>query len=398
MAGTGGSGFTVTLDDFQGAAVVVGQADFLGTAPDQGGAARANTLHNPFGAPLVANGRLFIADSGNHRVLAFNALPTENNASADFVLGQPDFQTSTPDTTRSGMNRPWSVATADGKMLVVDSGNNRVLIYDAVPTDGSALPDLVLGQPNFDTTGDACAADGLAGPASATVTPQGKLIVTDSSHNRVLVWQELPTQNGQEPDLVLGQADMLHCASNDDDQNGTDDGDPSARTLHGPIGVWADETRLVVADYVNHRVLVWTTFPNASFQPADLVLGQSSFTHNARNDDDQDGTADAGPTARTMYLPAFVHSNGAQLVVADSNNNRTLIWNGFPTASFQPADTVLGQSSFTRNAANDDNQDGTPDANASARTQKLPIGALFDQSKLLIADFGNNRLLVYQSE
>lgn len=398
MAGTGGSSFPLVFSDFQGAALVVGQADFLGTAPDQGRSAGANTLHSPFGAPVVAEGQLFVADSANHRVLGFLALPTVNDASADFVLGQPDFRTTTPNTTRGGMNRPWSVATAEGKLIVVDFGNNRLLIYDAIPTDGSALPAVVVGQPDFEAAELGCTADRLVGPAAASVTPTGKLIVTDSSHNRVLIWNALPTTDGQPADLVLGQSDMVHCASNDDNQDGTDDGAPTARTLHGPIGAWADDGQLVVADYVNHRVLIWSPFPTVSFEQASLVLGQSSFDKRVRNDDDQDGNVDAGPTARTLNLPAFVHSAGGQLVVTDSSNHRTLIWTAFPTLSFQPADVVLGQSSFIRNASNDDNQDGVPDANASARTQNLTTGALYHQEKLLVTDFGNSRLLIYSSQ
>lgn len=144
--------YLVTLfDNFDDAAVVVGQADFAGTAPNQGGAAAANTLSLPYGNPLVDNGRLFVGDSMNNRVLAFNALPTVNNANADFVLGQPDFTTTTQATTRSGMFGPLSVA-AGGKMVVADSANNRVLIYNSIPNDGSALPDVVVGQPDFVTS------------------------------------------------------------------------------------------------------------------------------------------------------------------------------------------------------------------------------------------------------
>jgi hypothetical protein len=400
LGGSGGSGFPLVFDDFQNAALVVGQADFLGTAQDQGGSADANTLHSPYGAAAVADGRLFVADWGNHRVLGFDALPTVNDASADLVLGQPDFRTTAQGTppTRGGMYRPWSVATADDELIVADFGNNRVLIYESLPTDGAALPDVVVGQADFETAQDVCAADRLAGPAGMTVTPSGKLIVADSSHNRVLIWNALPTSHGEPADLVLGQGDMTHCASNDDNQDGADDGAPTARTLHSPIAAWGDEDQLAVADYVNHRVLIWTPFPTESFEPASLVLGQSTFGRRVRNDDDQDGTPDAGPTARTLYLPASVHSAGGQLVVADSSNHRTLIWSSFPTSSFQPANVVLGQSSLTRNAPNDDDQDGVPDASASARTQNLPTGVLYHQDKLLLTDFGNSRLLIYSSQ
>jgi hypothetical protein len=386
-----GQCYLVKLVDFQNAAVVVGQADFSGTDANQGNLdPAANTLDEPYGNPAVDDGLLFVGDYGNNRVLAFDPLPTVNNADADFVLGQPDFTTTTANTTQSGMDWPQSVATVDGKMVVADYGNHRVLIYNSIPTDG-AEPDVVVGQPDFDTDTPDCDANSLAFPETATVTPGGKLIVTDSDNNRVLIWNALPTANGQPADMVLGQGDFTHCAENDDDQNGAPDGDPSvptAHTLFYPAGVWADDTRLVVADSENHRVLIWTAFPTANFQPADLVLGQDDFT-----------TRTAATTQSGMNTPYDgVHSNGVQLVVTDWANHRTLIWNSFPTMSFQPADTVLGQSNFTNNTENDDNQDGTPDTNASARTQNNPTGALFYEDKLLVVDNDNNRLLIYQSQ
>ncbi len=145
-------------------------------------------------------------------------------------------------------------------------------------------------------------------------------------------------------------------------------------------------------------MLIWNSFPTTNFQPADLVLGQSDFTHNQYNDDNQDGVADATPTARTLFDPYVgVWSNGRQLFVTDSSNNRVLVWNSFPTTNFQPADEVLGQSDFVHDQYNDDNQDGTPDATASARTLNYPVGVFVRRDKLLITDNGNHRVLVFKS-
>ena len=163
--------------------------------------------------------------------------------------------------------------------------------------------------------------------------------------------------------------------------------------------MWADDSRLTINDRDNNRVLIWTSFPTQSFQPADLVLGQANFTNNTGNDDDQDGTEDTTPSARTLRPPYDgIHSNGEQLVVTDSDNNRVLMWNSFPSMNFQPADLVLGQTNFTNSAVNDDDQDGTEDTTPSARTLAAPRGALFHEDKLLIMDGRNGRLLIYQSQ
>ena len=67
--------------------------------------------------------------------------------------------------------------------------------------------------------------------------------------------------------MVLGQNSFTNCIANDDDQDGADDGVPTARTLASPTGVWSDGTRLVVADKSNNRVLIWNSFPTTNFTP-----------------------------------------------------------------------------------------------------------------------------------
>ncbi len=69
----------------------------------------------------------------------------------------------------------------------------------------------------------------------------GKLIVSDSGRNLVLIWDSVSTANGQPADLVLGQGTLTTGAENDDDHDGTGDGSPSARTMDYPAGVWSEE-------------------------------------------------------------------------------------------------------------------------------------------------------------
>src|SRR3989304_2747584 len=58
------------------ASLVIGQADIASNSANQGGAGfrNANTLYSPRGL-LFAEGKLLVADSLNHRVLIFNSLP-----------------------------------------------------------------------------------------------------------------------------------------------------------------------------------------------------------------------------------------------------------------------------------------------------------------------------------
>ncbi len=372
------------FNTFQPAATVIGQADFTGTGPNKETdyyTPAADSLASPYGNPAVsASGALFISDTDNYRVLGYHALPTVNTAAADFVLGQPDFTSSEP----GELPRPEGVSIAGGKMAVADSDGNRVLIYNTVPTSGGAKHDVIVGQTSLDSEDTTCDATHLRYPEAAEFTTDGKLVVADSGHDRVLIWNTLPTTHGQPADLVLGQADFTRCAPNEDNPGG---GSVlrSARAFDYPTGLWTDGQRLAVVDNDNNRVLIWNTFPTNHFQPTDIVLGQEDFTS-------------ASNSADTLDTPYGIDSNGEQLAVADSRNHRVLIWNGFPSSNFQQADIVLGQSDLTHNQSNDDDQNGEDDGAASARVLNFPAGVYFHQDKLLVADTHNNRVLIFQSQ
>lgn len=222
-----------------------------------------------------------------------------------------------------------------------------------------------------------------------------KLIVSDSHNNRLLIWNTIPTSNGAPADVVLGQGSFTSNMNNDNDQDGIPDLYPSDRTLNYPAGVWSDGTKLVVCDRDNHRVLIWNKFPTTNFAAAEVLLGQSSFSLNAANDDNQDGIQDEAASARTFNSPYYVTSNGTQLFIADSSNNRVLMWDSIPTSRFAAAGKVLGQSSFTATAANDDNQDGTQDATPKARTLSSPSGLSIFGQKLFVSDHNNSRFLIF---
>ncbi len=365
----------VTLTSFQRASVVIGQPDFTGAGFN---GLAANTVQYPVGKALVSNGKLYLPDTSNSRVLVYGSVPTTDGAAADMVLGQPDFTTSSFSFPASAVQfyMPGTAAVDSGKLLVGDRDNNRVVIFNSIPTSSGAAADVVVGQDDFTTRVIGCAANRLDGPQIFAVN--GKLLVADN--NRVLVWNAIPTANGASADLVLGQADFTHCYAN---QLGA----ASAITLREPTDVWSDGTRLVVADATNSRVLIWNTFPTSSDAPADVVVGQGGMT------------STVFATTRTgLGRPEFVSSNGNQLFVADSENNRVLVWNTFPTANGAGADVVLGQGDFIHGTENDDNQDGAVDAAPTARTLYSPRGVAVWGNQLFVTDGGNNRYLVFNGQ
>ncbi|HWD97408.1 MAG TPA: hypothetical protein VG345_00150, partial [Bryobacteraceae bacterium] len=91
----------------------------------------ARTLEFPRAA--ISDGtRLFIADGGNDRVLVYNTIPTQSGAAADIILGQPDEFSNDDGENPDGANAfqtPASLAWDGTNLYVSDTFNRRVVIY-----------------------------------------------------------------------------------------------------------------------------------------------------------------------------------------------------------------------------------------------------------------------------
>ena len=82
-------------------------------------------------------------------------------------------------------------------------------------------------------------------------------------------------------------------------------------------------------------------------------------------------------------------SNGNQLFVADTGNNRVLVWNGFPTNNDGAADRVLGQADLTHSTTNHNTK---PNTNTLSNPQNIQIY----NNILLITNTNNSRTLLYR--
>ena len=382
---------TITLSNFQAAAVVIGQADFSGSMVNQGSDnPAADTICNGYGAAAVGpTGVLYLSDECNQRVLGFNAIPSANDADADFVLGQPNLTSSGRANGANQFGGPQSPVISGKELLVSDWYNSRVLIWKKAPTITQAPANFVVGQAKFGPVNGTCSAKGFDAPETISVGA-GKLVVADSDNARVLIFKKIPKKNGQKADIVLGQNNFKTCVTLN---NGTGtSGAPSAANFSYPAGVWTDGKRIVVTDEDESRVLIWSKFPKKNFQPADIVLGQPDFTSDVENNNGSGGSGP--PSAKNMNMPYDgVFSNGTQLFVDDQMNNRILVWNTFPTASFTPADVVIGQPNFTCGVANNDGT-GCTAGTASASNLSQPTGVFQTGNQLIVTD-GNSRYLIY---
>lgn len=319
------------------ATFVIGQNSFTANDPNRGSTVAANTLSGVQGSQVEwQNRRLYVPDTGNHRILGFDPVPTVSDTNASVVLGQANFTSASPGTSATQFTSPAGVYVTNTQFFVADTGNNRVLIWDRIPINSTVSADHVVGQTDFSASASGCSASTLSGPASVYVV-NDKLVVADNANHRVLIWNTIPTANEVAADVVIGQQNFDTCLPNDSTGTGVT-GTPEATTLNNPGGIWTDGTRLLVADTGNHRVLIWNTLPTINGQAADVVLGQTDMV-----------TALPGLSQVGLNSPKSVTSNGNQIVVADSGNARALVWNAFPAVNNAPADVVLGQTDFTSN-------------------------------------------------
>lgn len=357
------------LSNFAAAQIVIGQPDFTGGLNcNQGASAAAHTLCAQEGAPALGKKLLYIPDSENYRVLGFKTVPTANDASANFVLGQTNFSNTSSGIGKASFGFVARVAVLGKKLFVVDFDNSRVLIWNKLPTKTDALASVVVGQLNFTSKVQATTQSGLRLPEGIAVAG-GKLFVSDRNNNRILIWNKIPTKNGAKANVVVGQADFTSSVS------------ATTRTgLSNPEGLWSDGKRLVVADYDNDRVLIWNKIPKSNGAPADVVVGEPDFI-----------TADnpEPPDAQSLNQPADVSSDGTSLFVADARNNRVLVYNPFPTTNNPAANVVLGQADFTHSDSNAGN--GAP----SAQTLSGPFGVSVIGKQLFVSDDNNSRVLIF---
>ncbi len=319
------------------AAFVMGQNTFTANDPNRGGAVAANTLSGAQGSLIEwQNTVLYVPDTGNHRILGFNPVPTASDASANIVIGQANFTSASAGTSATQFTSPAGVFVTDTQFFVADTGNNRVLIWTGIPANNATDASYAVGQLDFGASATGCSSSTLSGPASVFAV-NGKLVIADNVNQRILIWNAIPTANGVAADVVVGQQNFFSCLPNDSDGDGVTDS-VAASTLNSPGGIWTDGTRLLVADSGNHRVLLWNTLPTLSGQAADVVLGQADMIS-------------AAPQLNQSGLdsPKSVTSNGNQIVVADSGNARVLLWNSFPAANNPAADIVIGQDDFVSN-------------------------------------------------
>ncbi len=326
--------------------VVLGQNDFTTTAEPL--LATSSNLRLP--TAVASDGvHLVVADTNHNRVLIWNRIPRSNNTPADVVVGQPNFTTSAVSSNHvpdaKSVSGPQGVWIQNGKLYIADTGYNRVLIYNHIPTANGAAADVVVGQPNFTTfvqvditqqVNQGATASNMLNPTSVT-TDGTRMFVSDLGFNRVLIWNTIPTNNGQAADVVVGQPDMVSSIPNNAFSTDTTTG------IETPV-----LCKVAYGEDVNTNPL-YPTYCNA-----------------------------------TIQFPRFALSDGTRLFIADGGNDRILEFLNIPTSNGASADTILGQIG------------GAVDqTNSAADSLDTPVSMAFDGTNLYVTDPYNLRIMVF---
>ena len=277
---------------------------------------------------------------------------------------------------------PRGVWLAGGRLMVSDTGQNRIFIWNDVneifQSNGFKSPDVILGQFSKDTTGRNA---GQNVSATTLQYPSGlwsdgrRLIVADAWNHRVLIWQTFPAQNGQSADVVIGQPNFFN---NQPNVKGVGQS-PSERSLNWCYGVFSDGEQLWIADTGNRRVLYYQRIPDQNYAAADAVIGKSDFSE--RDYDYHDA----------IWPYSVEIAPNEQMAIADTQYYRILLWHNWRDAFAQPADIIIGQPDFQNNGMN---QFGLfPQAN----TLSWCYDTFFYHSGIWVADTGNSRVLWFKN-
>ena len=306
--------------DGQPADWVIGQPDFSHEGQNAKGTPQANTVSVPTGICVCGEG-LAVADAWNHRVLIWKKLPENNNIPADIVLGQADFHHNQlnrgqMDTAADRMHWPYGVMYHQGRLFVADTGNRRVLVWNVLPTRNGLPADYVLVQVEInrrdENGGDSPTASSMRWP-HALVIWQDHLVLADAGNNRLMIWEGIPTENNTPCGMVLGQSNFQGAELN---QGGYF---PTPSSLSMPYGVAVMGKWLMSADTANSRLVGWTDELMMG-KVAQGLTGQSHFRSKSEN------RSYGGPTRQSLSWPYGITVCGETAVIADSGNNRVLLW------------------------------------------------------------------------
>ena len=157
----------------------------------------------PSGVAVAADGRVFVADTINHRIRVISADgATVSTYAGDGVQGFADGS-----TTTAQFDSPTDVVVAsDGRVFVTDTGNHRIRVISA---DGATVSTYAgsgaVAQINAPQLESETALDiDLSAPQRMTLAPDGRLFFTDTGSHRIRVIEVVSSTSENFGSVTLG--------------------------------------------------------------------------------------------------------------------------------------------------------------------------------------------------
>ncbi len=384
--------------------LVIGQRDFFTTYAKGPGTDLTTGLAAPSGLVVDKSGNLYVADSGNNRIVRYPTpfQQTSQLLSIDMVLGQKDLNSRSANqasaagasaTTLSLANQLVGFAfDSNGNLWVSDGGNNRLLRYPVASLASGQkfdpAADTVLGQPDFVTTSipsgfNQASLGTLNQPGALAFSPEGQLFVGDNV-SRVLVYVP-PFSTGEAASRVMGARV----------------GNPppvSQNTIGAANGIFFANDSPFIIDTSYNRILQYA--PYSQWPAATTAVPSPTATKVYGQPDFASSSANAGlpqPTDLSFASPTSGVMLGTDLYISDSGNNRVL---DIPQVNglFLAASRVLGQVDFKYNSLN--LIEGKEFDFADSLHQSVGGGIAVDTASsvphLYVADVFNNRILGFK--
>jgi len=254
-----------------------------------------NPLVTPTGASVSSDGRIAVAESGLHRVTVIDGDSRQVVAGS----GTSGFSGDGGPAELATLSAPLGVRwTADGDLLVADSGNHRVRRITF--TDGGPVMETVAGTGEINPTPDGRAPleTAILFPYDVIEGPNGEIFISEGVGSRV----RRITADG-EVTTVLGTG---VAGSSGDGGPGT------SAQVDTPSGLaLAPDGSLFVADLRGHRIR--RLAPDGTVT---TVAGTGAPGY----------SGDGGPgTEAQLNSPSFLVVNGNSLLIADTGNRRVRI-------------------------------------------------------------------------